>query len=125
MKKTLYRQLIVDHYQFPHNFGKMTNPDYSALVFNSFCGDSLRMQIKKVLVEGEVKIKEIKFLGKGCAISMAAASLLTDYLKGKPLKEIKNLGKEKVLELLGIEVSPVRLKCALLPLEALKKAIEK
>jgi nitrogen fixation NifU-like protein len=125
MKKTLYRQLIVDLYQFPHNFGKMSKPDYTGLVFNSFCGDAVKMQIKKELVGGEEKIKEIKFLGHGCAISMAAASLLTDYLKGKPLKEINKLGKEKVLELLGIEVSPVRLKCALLPLEALKKAMKK
>jgi len=119
MKKNLYR------YQSPHNFGKLDNPDYSALVFNSFCGDSIKIQIKKTMVNNEEKIKKIKFLGKGCAISIATASLLTDYLKGKPLREINRLGKEKILELLGIDISPVRLKCALLPLEALKKAIKK
>ena len=121
MKKNLYRQLIIDLYQSPHNFGKIEKPDYQALVFNPFCGDSIKMQIK---IDDKRKIKEIKFLGQGCAISIASASLLTDYLKGKSLEEINKLTKEKVLALLGIDLSPVRLKCALLPLEALKKSCQ-
>jgi len=122
MKKNLYRQLIIDLYQSPHNFGKIEKPDYQALVFNPFCGDSIKMQIK---IDDKRKIKEIKFLGKGCAISIASASLLTDYLKGKSLEEINKLTKEKVLALLGINLSPLRLKCALLPFEALKRMMPK
>lgn len=124
MANDLYKQIIIDHYQHPHNFGKLTGADYSARVFNSFCGDLVEMQIRTGMMNNESRIKDIKFLGSGCAISTASASMLTDYVKGKAVDQISKIGKEKVLELLGIEVSPVRLKCALLPLEALKKAIK-
>jgi len=116
----LYRRLIIDHYKNPHNFGKMEKPDYRARVFNSFCGDVLEIDFRIKREDGEEVIEEAKFSGNGCAISIASASLLTDYLKKKKLKDILKIGKEEMLKILGVEISPLRLKCALLPLEVLK-----
>ncbi len=112
----LYRELILDHYQNPHNHGTIENPDISFEDSNPLCGDKIRIDIK--VRDGIVE--DIKFTGKGCAISQASASMLTDEIKGKPLEEIKHLDKQAVFDLIGIPLSPTRVKCALLPLKVVK-----
>ena len=121
MSAEMYREHILEHYRNPHNFGYLENPDKVHTEVNHVCGDSLTIQIS---LENE-KIKEVRFNGHGCAISMASASLLTDDIKDKNIKEIKLLNKEYLLGLLKIPISHARLKCALLPLDALLAALKK
>ncbi len=112
----LYRELILDHYQHPHNHGTLEDADISYEDTNPLCGDKIRIDMK--VRDGVVE--DIKFTGKGCAISQASASMLTDEIKGKPLDEIKHLDKETVFDLIGIPLGPSRVKCALLPLKVVK-----
>jgi len=107
---------ILDHYQDPRNFGTIEDADLSHEEGNPSCGDQIRIDIK---LDGQ-RINEIKFSGKGCAISQASASMLTERLLGASLDEVKQFGKEEMLALLGIEMSPMRIKCALLPLKVVK-----
>ncbi len=115
----LYRQNILDHYQTPRNFGTLDHPEISAEDANPLCGDKIRIDLR---VKDGV-IADVKFSGKGCAISQAAASMLTEEIRGKSLEEVKRIGKDEVLEMLGIELGPVRLKCALLALKTLKVGV--
>jgi nitrogen fixation NifU-like protein len=115
----LYRDFILDHYRNPRNAGTLEAPDASFEDTNPLCGDKIRMDVK--LQNGAVS--DIKFRGRGCAISQASASLLTEEIKGKTLDEINRLSKEDVLANLGINISPARLKCALLGLKVLKEAL--
>lgn len=115
----LYRQNILDHYQNPRNFGTLERPDISAEDSNPLCGDEIRIDLQ---VRDGV-IEDVRFSGKGCSISRAAASMLTEEIRGKTLEEVKRIGKEDVLEMLGIELGPVRLKCALLALKTLKVGV--
>jgi nitrogen fixation protein NifU and related proteins len=115
----LYRQNILDHYQNPRNFGTLQHPDISAEDSNPLCGDVIRIDLR---VQDGV-IEDVRFTGKGCSISRAAASMLTEEIRGKTLEEVKRIGKEDVLEMLGIELGPVRLKCALLALKTLKVGV--
>ncbi len=112
----LYREQIIDHYQHPHNHGTIENPDISFEDSNPLCGDKIRvdMRVKDGVIE------DVKFSGKGCAISQASASMLTDEIIGKPLDEIKKLDKQTILDLLGIPLGPTRIKCALLSLKVVK-----
>ncbi len=112
----LYRELILDHYQHPHNHGAIEDAEISYEDTNPLCGDKIHIDIK--LRDGIVE--DIKFTGKGCAISQASASMLTDEIKGKSLEEIKRLDKQAVLDLIGIPLGPTRVKCALLPLKVVK-----
>ena len=111
-----YREYILDHYKNPRNFGRLEEADVSHEELNPLCGDVVGMDFK--LADG--KISDVRFHGRGCAISQASASLLTERLKGMPLPEAQRISKEDVLEGLGIEISPARLKCALLSLKVLK-----
>jgi nitrogen fixation NifU-like protein len=120
MEETFYKDLILFHWRNPQNYGKLKKANKRAFLDNPFCGDEISMEAK--IEKG--KIKEIKFSGKGCIISKASASLITEYVKGKKISEIKNLDKDFILKLLGIELGPTRLKCALLPLNVLKKLIQ-
>jgi nitrogen fixation NifU-like protein len=115
----LYRQNILEHYQNPRNFGTLERPDISAEDSNPLCGDEIRidLQVKDGVIE------DVRFSGKGCSISRAAASMLTEEIRGKTLEEVKRIGKDDVLEMLGIELGPVRLKCALLALKTLKVGV--
>jgi nitrogen fixation NifU-like protein len=115
-----YRELIIERYKNPHNKGTLDPHDYSYEDDNPLCGDELRIDIR--IDENEV-VTDAKFEGQGCAISMASADLLVENIVGKPLSEIKDMSKQDILELLGIELGPVRLKCALLSLKVLKAGV--
>ncbi len=115
-----YKEYILDHYQNPRNFGKMEGADSLVELSNPLCGDEVKVYVK---FEGE-KVSRISFEGKGCVISQASASILTEELKGKKKEEILSLDKNFMLKLLKIPLGPNRLKCALLPLEAIQKAIK-
>lgn len=115
----LYRQNILDHYQNPRNFGTLPKPDISVEDSNPLCGDKIRMDL---LIEQD-RVTDVRFSGVGCSISRAAASMLTEEIKGKTLEEVKRIGRDEVLEMLGIELGPVRLKCALLALKTLKVGV--
>lgn len=116
---SIYQDVILDHYQYPRNQGKISHPTSSVDVSNPLCGDKLHMDVKT----SDGKVSEISFDGEGCAISIASSSMLTEYAKGKKIKELSKLDKDFVLELLKIELTPNRLKCALLSWEALIKAL--
>lgn len=115
----LQLEILLDHYQNPRNFGHLENPDIVHEEGNPSCGDQIRIEIKIQ----DNKISDIKFTGKGCTISQASASILTEIVKGKTLDEIKKFSKEDMLNALGIPISPIRLKCALLGLKVLKAGI--
>ncbi|MGH2984249.1 MAG: iron-sulfur cluster assembly scaffold protein [Solirubrobacterales bacterium] len=115
----LYRDQILEHYKRPHNFGRLDDFDLEFEDSNPFCGDEQHVFLK-LGVDG--KIAEVSFEGQGCAISTAATSLLTDELEGMTPEEILALPKDYVLELLGIDISATRLKCALLGLKVVKGA---
>jgi nitrogen fixation NifU-like protein len=115
----LYRDQILEHYKRPHNFGPLEDFDLEFEDSNPFCGDEQHVRIK--LDEGG-RVSELRFEGKGCAISTAASSLLSEELEGKTREELLRLDKDFVLELLGIEISATRMKCALLGLKVVKGA---
>jgi nitrogen fixation NifU-like protein len=112
-----YREIIIDRYQNPHFRGELDPNDITFEDSNPLCGDELRIDVR---LNGEDKIVDARFSGRGCAISQASADLLLEHIQGKSLSEVKTLSKDDVLELLGIELGPVRLKCALLSLKVLK-----
>ena len=116
----LYREIIIDHYKNPIHKGHVEESDYTFEDENPLCGDHIQIELK---VDQSKKVIDAKFNGQGCAISISAADLLLDSIIGKSVEELKTLSKKYVLDLLGIELSPVRLKCALLSLKVLKAAV--
>ena len=116
----MYQENILDHYKNPRNFGKIENATVHHHEKNPLCGDEISFYF---IIDEHNVIKDVKFSGHGCAISQASASMLSETLKGKKLDEIENLTKEDILEMLGIPISPVRLKCALLSLDTVKNSI--
>ena len=116
---TLYQERILQHSSAPHNFGRLPSATSKILLDNPLCGDKIQMEIE--VVDGIVK--HAMFTGKGCAISKASASLLTDLAINKPISELRKMNATSMINILGIELGPNRLKCALLPLEALQKAL--
>jgi len=115
----LYRDYILEHYRHPHNFGTMEDATASYEGANPLCGDRITLQVR---VRDGV-LDGVAFTGRGCAISQASASLLTDEVRGKPVDEAAKLSSSDVLDLLGIEISPARMKCALLSLDTLQHAL--
>lgn len=115
-----YRELIIERYKSPHYRGELDPHDISYEDDNPACGDHIKIDVR---LDGNGVVTEALFSGEGCAISQASADLLVESIIGKHIEEIKTLGKEDVLENLGIELGPVRLKCALLPLKVLKAGI--
>lgn len=116
----MYREQILDLARNPHNRGELEPNDASYEDTNPLCGDRVRIDLR---IEDR-RISEIAFSGRGCAISQASASLLTDMVKGQPLDEAKRLSNDDLLEELGVEISPARIKCALLGLHVLRVAID-
>jgi nitrogen fixation NifU-like protein len=120
MSKDVYKETILDHYRHPRNFGDLPNANAHARDANNLCGDVIEMQAS---VNAEM-INDVRFRGQGCAISMATASMLTEFSKGKPISEIMKLGKEDLIKLLGTDPGPARIECALLALDVLKTAVD-
>jgi nitrogen fixation NifU-like protein len=118
-----YRELILDHYKSPRNYGLLTEPDAHAEGQNPLCGDEVAVSIR-FASDGET-IEEIGFEGRGCAISQAATSMLTELVKGKTAAEASQLAKEELLNEVGIPLTPVRLKCAILGLGVVKVALNR
>jgi nitrogen fixation NifU-like protein len=117
----LYRDEILEHYRQPHNFGTLAAPDAVHEGNNPLCGDRITMMLS---LSDEGIVRDVAFQGRGCAISQASASMLTDRIKGRTVTEVAGLTSQDVLDLLGIEISPARLKCALLSLDTLQHALE-
>jgi nitrogen fixation NifU-like protein len=115
----LYRDYILEHYRRPHNFGVIESPTASFEGSNPLCGDRITMQLG---ISGGV-VARVGFTGRGCAISQASASLLTDEIKGKSVAEVDAFRADDLLDLLGIDISPARLKCAMLSHETLHRAL--
>ncbi len=116
----LYRELIIDRYKNPRYRGELNPHDISFEDDNPLCGDLIRIELR---VDENDQVTEAVFSGQGCAISQASADLLVESIHGKSLEEIKQMTKEDVLDMLGIELGPVRLKCALLSLKVLKAGV--
>ena len=114
----MYRDYILDHYKNPRNHGELPNATNTYSDSNPLCGDELTMSL--LIDDGQVK--DVRFTGKGCAISQASASILSEEIKGKSLDEVKAIDREHILQNLGIPISPARVKCALLSLKTLKGA---
>ena len=115
----VYQEDLLDHYENPSNYGTLPNPDISHEEDNPLCGDKIRIDL---LVKDDM-IAEVRFCGHGCTISQAAASMLTEKIEGKSLAEVKKLSRDDILDMIGIPLGPVRLKCALLALKVLKAGV--
>lgn len=116
----LYREVIIEHYKNPSFRGKLDPHDISFADNNPLCGDQIQIDLR---VGEDGRIADARFDGHGCAISQASADLLVESVIGKPLDEVKQLRKQDILDMLGIELGPVRLKCALLSLKVLKAGV--
>lgn len=114
-----YREYILDHYRDPRNYGTLEHPDVHSEDSNPLCGDQLAMDLQ---IE-EDRVAAVRFRGRGCAISQATASMLSEMIEGRTVAEVAALGKEDVLEVLGIPISPARTKCAFLSLRVLHRGL--
>lgn len=119
MTSDLYREQILDHYKNPHNFGELDDADIAQEGDNPLCGDVVTLYLK--LDDG--KLSRATFRGRGCAISQASASMLTDMIVGKPIDELRHFPSQAVLDELGVPISPARMKCATLAVNTLRVAL--
>lgn len=108
----IYRQQILDHYRNPRNYGSLEEPSFSHVGENTMCGDVIEMDIE---VDDDDIIQSVAFTGDGCAISQASASMLTERLVGMELEEVEGMDRDDVIDMLGVDISPMRVKCAVLP----------
>jgi nitrogen fixation NifU-like protein len=116
---SLYREAILDHYRNPRNRGMLDPADFTYEDVNPLCGDEIRIDVR---TDGE-RVTDVRFSGRGCAISQAAASILMEMVEGQPLDQVKAISREDLLEELGVPISPARMKCAMLGLKVLKAGI--
>ena len=119
----LYREVILDHYKNPRGHGVIEDPDANADGMNPLCGDEVSIFVR--FGADKETIDEVKFSGRGCAISQAATSMLTEMVQGKTATEVADLDKDELLDEIGIPLTPIRLKCAMLGLTTLKVALHK
>ncbi|HEU5373860.1 MAG TPA: SUF system NifU family Fe-S cluster assembly protein [Ktedonobacteraceae bacterium] len=119
MSMDYYREYILDHYRNPRNYGTLEQPDAHAEDSNPLCGDQLAIDLR---IEDD-RVAEVRFKGRGCAISQASASMLSEMIEGHTVEEVVKLGKEDVLDALGISISPARTKCAFLSLRVLHRSL--
>lgn len=115
----IYREIILDHYKHPRNFGHLDRPDAKIEEGNVTCGDRIVMEIKV----DKNKIQDIRFSGEGCAVSQASASMLTEKVTGMKIAAVEKLTAHDIIIMLGTTLTPSRTKCAVLPLEVLQKAV--
>jgi nitrogen fixation NifU-like protein len=116
---SIYREIILEHYKNPANRGTLDPADFTYEDVNPLCGDEIRIDVR---VKDD-HVSEIKFSGRGCAVSQASASILTEMVEGKSLAEVKAIGRDELLDEIGIPVSPARMKCAMLGLKVLKAGV--
>ena len=116
----LYSDILLDHFRRPRNYGSLDAPDVSNEQFNPLCGDRIRLELK---LEHET-VTDVRFRGDGCAISTAAASLLTELVLGKNTSELANISDAQLISALESDIQPARVQCALLPLQALREGLK-
>jgi nitrogen fixation protein NifU and related proteins len=116
----IYKENILDHFRNPRNFGEIADAEIKKSQVNATCGDMINLSVK---LKNDIVV-DVKFKGNGCAISMASSSMLTEKLKGKTLEEVNKITKEDVVEMLGIDLGVVRMKCGLLCLNTFNKGVE-
>jgi nitrogen fixation NifU-like protein len=121
MSFEMYQDNILDHYENPSHWGTLEHPTFGIRDLNPLCGDEVHIQAR---LDDESRLAAVRFEGKGCVISLAAASMLMEEVEGKTLDEIKKMGRQDMLDLLGVPLTTMRVKCAMLPLRALEKAIQ-
>ena len=112
MGSDMYRQQILDHYRNPRNYGELEDPTFSHVGENPMCGDEIEIDVE--LADDGETIERVAFRGEGCAISQAAASLLSEQLPGTSLDELREMDRDDIIDLLGVDISPMRVKCAVL-----------
>jgi nitrogen fixation NifU-like protein len=122
MNFEMYQDNILDHYENPSHRGTLAHPTFEIRDLNPLCGDEVRIQAR---LDDESRLASVRFEGKGCVISLAAASMLMEAVEGKTLDEVKKMGRQDMLDLLGVPLTTMRVKCAMLPLRALGKAIQR
>ena len=116
----MYKEHILELYKSPSNFGTLKKASHEKTAYNSVCGDEITVQM---IIKDDI-IKDVKFSGSGCVISIISASMLTDRIKGLKVKDVKNIGADDILKMLKIKLNPARIKCALLGFEAVKGALK-
>ncbi len=117
---TPYRERVLDHYQHPRHWGHLETPDRVGEAENPLCGDRVRVELR---LNGEGVIADVAFSGDGCVIALAAASMLTEHIRGRPLEEVRRIGETDMVALLGMDLRPARRACARVALEALQAAM--
>lgn len=122
MNFEMYQDNILDHYENPSHRGTLEHPTFEIRDLNPLCGDEVHIQAR---LDDESRLAAVRFEGKGCVISLAAASMLMEEVEGKTLDEVKKMGRQDMLDLLGVPLTTMRVKCAMLPLRALEKAIQR
>jgi nitrogen fixation protein NifU and related proteins len=122
MSFEMYQDNILDHYENPSHWGTLEHPTFEIRDLNPLCGDEVRIQAR---LDDAGRLAAVYFEGKGCVISLAAASMLMEEVEGKTLDEVKKMGRQDMLDLLGVPLTTMRVKCAMLPLRALEKAIQR
>jgi nitrogen fixation NifU-like protein len=122
MNFEMYQDNILDHYENPSHQGTLEQPTFEIRDLNPLCGDEVRIQAR---LDDGGRLAAVRFEGKGCVISLAAASMLMEEVEGKTLDEVKKMGRQDMLDLLGVPLTTMRVKCAMLPLRALEKAIHR
>jgi nitrogen fixation NifU-like protein len=120
MSSDIYKEIILDYYRNPRNYGELESPDIESNDSNPLCGDDLTFQLK---LDDNQRVQEVRFKGQGCAISQASASMLSEKIQDMTLEEIRTLERKDILDMLNIEISPTRIKCAMLGLKVVKLVV--